>query len=192
MEWKTTTQILHQLQTTSDDDAWRRLCEHFRPVVIHFAQTLGLSLQDAEDASQETLMTFLKALQAGHYDRDKGRLGAWLFGIARRVVLNKRSQASAREGLVSTGFWEAIPDDRTVEMTWESQWQRAVLGRCMDQARHEFDPKVFEAFRLYALAEVPADQVAATLGVSKNAVYIAKSRVLSRLRQLQQDLQDLT
>jgi RNA polymerase sigma-70 factor (ECF subfamily) len=190
MEWKTTTQILHQLQTTCDEDAWRRFCDHFRPVVVHFAGTLGLSGQDCEDAAQETLMSFLKAVQAGRYDRDKGRLSAWLFGIAKRVILNKRRSLYKGEGLADTAFWQSVPDDQTVETTWESQWERAVLGRCLDQARREFDPKVFEAFRLCGLLEVPVDQVAATLGISRNAVYIAKSRVLSRLRQLQQEYED--
>jgi RNA polymerase sigma-70 factor (ECF subfamily) len=190
MEWKTTTQILRQLQTPSDEEAWRRFCTHFRPIVIHFSAHLGLSSQDCEDAAQETLISFLKAVQAGHYDREKGRLSSWLFGIARRVVLNKRRALAGGEGLADTVFWQSVPDDKTVETTWDSQWERAVLGRCMDQARREFDPKVFEAFRLYGLLEVPAEQVAATLGISKNSVYISKSRVLSRLRELQQEYED--
>ncbi len=190
MEWKTTTQILHQLQATSDEEAWRRFCDHFTPVVIHFAGHLGLPSQDCEDAAQETLVSFLKAVQAGHYDREKGHLSSWLFGIARRVVLNKRRSLAGGEGLADTAFWQSVADDKTVETTWDSQWERAVLGRCMDRARREFDPKVFEAFRLYGLLEVPAEQVAATLGVSKNSVYISKSRVLSRLRELQQEYED--
>jgi RNA polymerase sigma-70 factor (ECF subfamily) len=60
-----------------------------------------------------------------------------------------------------------------------------VLSRCLEQVHREFDPNVFEAFKLYALSERPVDEVAEHLRMSNNAVYIAKSRVLSRLRELQ-------
>ena len=60
-----------------------------------------------------------------------------------------------------------------------------VLTKCLEQARRELDPNVFEAFELYALSEIPVDDVAQRLRMSRNAVYIAKSRVLSRLRELE-------
>jgi RNA polymerase sigma factor (sigma-70 family) len=190
MEWRTTTQILHQLQTTHDDKAWQQVCTQLRPVVVHFGQDLGLSVQDAEDAAQETLMTFLKAFQAGHYDRQKGRLSHWLLGIARRVILNKRRHASSQGSHADTTFWESLPDDNQVEALWETQWQQAVLQRCLDQARREFDPKVFEAFQLYAMGDVTAQDVAHRLDMTPNAVYIAKSRVLARLRELEAQFED--
>jgi RNA polymerase sigma-70 factor (ECF subfamily) len=64
-----------------------------------------------------------------------------------------------------------------------------VLTKCLEQARRELDSKVFEAFNLYALSEIPADDVAQRLKMSRNAVYIAKSRVLSRLRQLERQFE---
>jgi RNA polymerase sigma-70 factor (ECF subfamily) len=190
MEWRTTTQLLHQLQKTHDDDAWQQISTQLRPVVVHFGQGLGLSPQDAEDAAQETLMTFLKALQAGHYDRQKGRLSHWLLGIARRVILNKRRHASSQGGHADTAFWESLPDDGQADTMWEVQWQQAVLQRCLDQARREFDPKVFKAFQLYALGDVPVQEVGRRLDMTANAVYIAKSRVLARLRELEAQFED--
>ena len=190
MEWRTTTQLLHQLQTTHDDDAWQQLCTVLLPVVVRFGQSLGLSLQDAEDAAQETLMTFLKALKAGHYDREKGRLSHWLLGIARRVILNKRRHACGQGGHADTAFWESLPDDSRAEATWEAQWQRAVLQRCLAQACREFDPKVFEAFQSYAMGDVPVQEVGRRLDMTPNAVYIAKSRVLARLRALEAQFEE--
>ena len=64
-----------------------------------------------------------------------------------------------------------------------------MLERCLQQARRELDQKVFKAFELYALSQKPLEEVCQTLGMSRNAVYIAKSRVLSKLRQLQHDFE---
>jgi len=189
MEWRTTTQLLHDLQTTQGQDAWQQLCTALRPAVVHFAQALGLAPQDAEDAAQETLMVFFKSLQAGSYDRSKGRLSHWLLGIARRVILNQRRRSAGQGGHADTEFWSSLQDDSRTEAVWEALWQKAVLQRCLDQARSEFDPKVFEAFRSYGMDEVPAQEVARRLGITVNAVYIAKSRVLARRRELEAQIE---
>ena len=88
-----------------------------------------------------------------------------------------------------TSFWDLVEDDRDVERSWETEWRQMVLARCMEQVRKEFDTKVLEAFELYAIKGMPVEQVAERLGMSRNAVYIAKSRVLSRLRQLTQEFE---
>jgi len=193
MRWVTTTQVLEELKTSNEAQAWRRFCDHFRPVVVDFARRLGLSTTDAEDAAQETMVEFLKAFRGGKYDREKGRLSSWLFGVARRVILNLRGRQPL-ERLVAdkttgTSFWDLIQDDHSIKRSWETQWRQMVLTKCLEQARRELDPKVFEAFELYALSEKPVDEVAQRLKMSRNAVYIAKSRVLSRLRQLERQFE---
>ncbi len=188
MQWLTTTQALESLRSSQDAPAWEQFCGHFRPVVVSFARQFGLSAADAEDAAQEAMTEFVKAFRGGKYDREKGRLSNWLFGVARRVILNFRGHRP-QERLVAdktsgTSFWELIEDDRGIEQSWDIEWRRMVLKQCVEQARREFDRKVFEAFELYALSGLPVEQVAERLAMSRNAVYIAKSRVLSRLREL--------
>lgn len=189
MQWVTTTQVLEDLKTSNDTLAWQRFCDYFHPVVVNFATQLGLSATDAEDAAQETMVAFLKAFRDGKYDREKGRLSNWLFGVAKRVILNLRGhqplERLVADKATGTSFWDLIQDDHDIERSWETQWRQMVLTRCLEQARREFAPKVFEAFELYALSQMPVDEVAQRLTMSRNAVYIAKSRVLSRLRQLE-------
>jgi RNA polymerase sigma-70 factor (ECF subfamily) len=193
MRWITTTQVLEDLRDSNDSEAWRIFCEHFQPVLINFARGLGLSPADAEDATQETMVAFLKAFKNGKYDRQKGRLSDWLFGVAKRVILNLRGhmplEKLVADETTGTSFWDLIQDDTGLKHSWETQWRQMVLTACLQQARCEFDPKVFEAFQLYALNETPADKVAQQLGVSRNAVYIAKSRILSRLRKLERQFE---
>jgi RNA polymerase sigma factor (sigma-70 family) len=195
MTWITTTQILTNLQQGHDPSAWQGFCRHFTPAIVSFGRKLGLSPEEAEDAAQETLLAFIKAWQQGRYQRDKGRLSSWLFGFAKRIILKTRQQRPRERTIGSTtqgdDFWSQVPDDETLLLTWESQWKRVVLTRCLDRLREEADPKVFAAFSRYALQEQTADQVAEQLGMSRNAVYIAKCRMLTRLRELERDLQDV-
>ena len=187
-QWLTTTQLLEDLKTTHDESAWTEFCSHFQPVVIEFARKLGLSNVEAEDAAQETMTAFFKAFKEGKYDKDKGRLSNWLFGIAKRVILNLRGRQPLEKLIADkttgTSFWDMVQDDRTLGRTWELEWRQMVLKRCLEQVQQEFDPKVFGAFRNYAIEQFTIEEVCQRFGMSPNAVYIAKSRILSRLREL--------
>lgn len=193
MDWVTTTQVLEDLKESNDILAWTSFRDHFYPVIFNFAKTLGLSAADAEDAAQETMLAFLKAFRNGKYDREKGQFSHWLFGVSRRVILNFRKRLPRKHFIVDnttgTSFWDMVADENTVRQTWDTEWRYMVLERCLRQARRELDQKVFNAFELYALSQKPVDEVCRILDMSRNAVYIAKSRVLSKLRQLQRDFE---
>jgi RNA polymerase sigma-70 factor (ECF subfamily) len=193
-QWITTTQILEGLKTAHDESAWTEFCSHFQPFIVEFARKLGLSNAEAEDAAQETMTAFFKAYKEGKYDQDKGRLSNWLFGIARRVILNLRGRRPLEKLIADkatgTSFWDMVQDDRTLDRTWEIQWQQMVLKRCMEQVRQEFDPKVFSAFRHYAIDQFSIEEVCQRFDMSRNAVYISKSRILSRMRELKKQFEE--
>ena len=94
-----------------------------------------------------------------------------------------------KDDTMGTSFWDMIADKNTFKHTWDTEWRRMVLQRSLQQVRKEVDQKVYEAFQLYALNQKPVEEVSRKLGMSQIAVYIAKSRVLSKLRQLQQDFE---
>jgi len=193
MEWITTTQALEELKISNDSAVWDKFTESFRPVVINFAKKLGLSNEDAEDAAQETMLVFIKAFREGKYNKEKGRLRDWLFGVARRVILNLRRNRPLEQLIADkntgTSYWDLIEDDRNVKLSWQAEWRQMVLTNCLEQAKKEFDSRIFKAFEMNALEQKAIDEVARNLEMSKNAVYIAKSRVLSRLRQLEQQFE---
>ena len=79
----------------------------------------------------------------------------------------------------------ALLDDPASEMSriWNQQHDQFVLRQLLALVEPHFSPNTWQAFHLVALRGKPADVVAVELGISVNAVFIAKSRVLSRLRQ---------
>lgn len=191
MSWITTTHLLEDLKSSNDSKAWESFRNHFYPVIVNFSKQLGLDSNYADDLAQETMLAFMQALRKGGYCKDKGKLSSWVFGIARRVMLNYRRRLP-KEHIIAdqtsgTSFWNMIEDDKAIQNTWEDQWRRVILQQCMSQCRKEFDHKVFEAFVLYGIEGVEIKEVCDKLDMSRNAVYIAKSRILSRLRQLQND-----
>lgn len=187
MQWVTTTVVLDNLRG-SDEAAWKQFVGRFRGPIVRFACELGLGPDEAEDVAQETLMDFLRAYRQGQYDRDKGRLSAWLFGIAHRRVLNAGRKLGRGPRQLPAGrrteFLANLPDANIVQESWDRSWQEAVLHQCLDQVRTELKPTTIRAFELFAIDQRPAAEVADELGMSRNAVFIAKHRVLKRITEL--------
>ena len=192
MQWVTTSVILSQLQ---DDEprTWDAFIARFRRPIVSFARAQGLPEEEAEDAAQETLSAFLRAYREGRYDRGGGRLHSWLFGIAHRVVLNRRrtlARERQRQPIAArTAFWDAVPAEEAVRRSWDDSWHQAIFDQCLQQVRAELQPKTVLAFEAYALNGRPASDVARELEMSRNAVFLAKHRVLTRIRELRDELE---
>lgn len=189
MEWLTTTTILDRLRDANDHSAWGSFVERFRAPITGFSRKLGLSQADAEDVAQETLLAFMESYRKNAFERGRGRLSHYLFGIAHNKILMARRKIATREAQISvagdgTSFWSAVPDPRQAEEAWEQEWRQAILAQCLEQVRNEVSPQTFEAFRLVVFDQMEPAQVAERLAITRNAVFIAKHRVGTRLRDL--------
>jgi RNA polymerase sigma-70 factor (ECF subfamily) len=194
MEWVTTTQILDDLKFSNDSTAWKTFTDHFYPIILAFAKKMGLSPSDAEDVTQETILTFLKLYRSNKFQRDKGHLSHWIFGVTRNVIRDylkkKPKEYHISENTNQASFWAGVPDESAIMETWSTEWQRAILMRCLSMTRSEFDEKTYQAFEMYALRQQPIEEICQELNMSRNAVYIAKSRVLTKIRELKKYYED--
>lgn len=188
MEWVTTTILLDRL-CDFEDAAWEHFTNRFRTPVVRFACRMGLPEQEAQDVAQESLAAFANGLRDGRYDRTKGRLSSWLFGIAyyeskraMRDAARSPRQAPGVDG--KTTFFSALPDEGEAKASWERDWERFVTNQCLERLRGEVTPMTYAAFEMVALREAPANEVARELGITRNAVFIAKHRALKRLGEL--------
>jgi RNA polymerase sigma factor (sigma-70 family) len=184
MDWVTTTLLLEQLNN-GDETAWAHLAERFRTPIERYARKLGVPASETDDVAQEALITFLDAYRRGRYDRDKGKLRTWLFTIATQSCKKRGRSAArrAREVPGTTVFWESLGDDELRD-AWDLQWDRHVFESCLRQVRHELKAETVEAFELVTLHERSAAEAAEATGLSTNAVYLAKRRVLQRIQEL--------
>lgn len=185
----TNTALLMGLRTR-DDPAWTTFYSRYQPVLVAFARRLGLRESDAQDAAQEALLAFADGYRKGQYDREKGRLRTWLFSIASHKVRDIQRR-NGREAVFvdlpeKTHFFGHVPGDDEMSRIWETEWQRALTDACMEEVARHVEPQTFQAFELFVMQEWPAEKVADYLGVTSNAVFKAKRRVLTRMRKAYQ------
>jgi RNA polymerase sigma-70 factor (ECF subfamily) len=181
----TTSTLLSALCESRDDAAWATIDARYRPVVLRLARRFGLNTEDAADVAQETLAEFFRDLRAGKYARERGRLRAWLLGIARHRVLDELRRRAQRFHLGDACI-AALPDDAELTRLWDLEAERVLLERALGELERgtKVSPRTCAAFRLHVLEEQPPELVARTLGIAVRSVYLAKHRCLGRLREI--------
>lgn len=185
----TSMSLLEGLRDSGHRTVWADFVGRYRPLIVRFGVRAGLSEADAEDAAQSTLTVFATAYADGKYDRQKGRLRHWLFGIAAKHVSRARSGRRRREVQVcgqagETDFFAGLPGENQLEDLWNKEWQEAVYRECLAEVRTNFDEKTVAAFELFTSSGQSAREVAERLGLTDNAVYLAKHRILKRIREI--------
>jgi RNA polymerase sigma-70 factor (ECF subfamily) len=178
-----TTQIslLERLRQPGEQAAWARFVELYTPLLYHWARRAGLQDSDAADLVQDVFTTLVRKLHEFVYDPNKS-FRQWL----RTVTLNKwrdrLKRAHKLQQLPEAALSElAEPDD--ADPFWETEFRQHLIRRALEILQAEFQPATWKAFWEFVVCGRPARQVAAELGISENAVYIAKCRVLRRLRE---------
>src|SRR5207248_6771864 len=77
-----------------------------------------------------------------------------------------------------------------LDAEWEAEWQRRLFDWASTQVQQQVTAATWQAFWRTAVDGLPARQVAADLGLTLAAVYLARSRVVGRLRELMQSVED--
>jgi RNA polymerase sigma-70 factor (ECF subfamily) len=191
---ETSASLLERLRTSPDEAAWRRLDDLYRPLVRRWLLRDPSLGDDAEDLVQEVMAVLVRELPRFQRRRN-GSFRRWLRTItAHRLGSLYRSRQN--RPLALGGPLEESPlaqlADPTSELSrqWDREHDRYVLGRLMELIAPLFEPATLAAFRRVAIEEIVPARVAKELGLSLNAVLVAKSRVLSRLRQEAEGLID--
>jgi len=169
------------LRNDVDEKAWGRFVDLYTPLLFAWARRSGESEQDAADLVQDVFVTLVQTLPTFEYRRT-GKFRGWL----RTLLLNKLRDRKRREVRLEKAFEHVhrdieLPD--VSEVFWEAEYQQELARQAMRLMQAEFAPTTWQSFWEMVVAQRSGAEVARQLGLSENAVYIAKCRVLRKLRQ---------
>lgn len=169
-----------------DPDAWRRFTVIYGPLVLGWSRRAGLQQSDAADVVQDTFQAV--AMRVGEFRRDRldDSFRGWLWTIARSKLhdhfrrLGRHPEATG--GNTAHQQLQALPERPPVDPESHRE-TAAVTRRALAIIQSDFQETTWLAFWRTAIDDQRATDVASELGLSVAAVYMAKSRVLARLRQ---------
>ena len=184
----TPTSLLLRLRQPGDHEAWTRLVTLITPLLLGWGHRVGLSRDDADDLAQEVLALLVQKLPEFHYDRTKSFRG-WL----RQVTLNKWRQRQRRLVPATLAEGDELLDELEcpeAEAISDVEYREHLVARAMELMRAEFKPTTWRACWECVVSGRSAKDIGRELGMTVGAVYVAKCRVLARLREELQGLVD--
>jgi RNA polymerase sigma factor (sigma-70 family) len=189
----TRTSLVLQLREPTNHVAWQEFARLYGPVIYGFARKRGLQDADAADMMQDVLRSVSGAIGTLDYDRKRGSFRGWLFTITRNKIFNFLSARKIRpqgSGDTTTNkLLDQQPEADDGADTWELEYQRRIAAIAMEKIKSEFQEKSWQAFWRTAVEGIGAAEVSKEMGMSTGAIYVAKSRVLARLKEEVEALQ---
>jgi RNA polymerase sigma-70 factor (ECF subfamily) len=177
----TSISLLARLRHPGDEQAWRRFVALYTPLLYHWAKTSGLRGGDAEDLVQDVFTVLIGKLPQFEYDRGQSFRG-WLRTIAVNRCRDRFRRRQHQPRLVGAEQFDGESPDG-IPWLAEAEYRSQLVARALELMRREFEEPTWRACFECTVNDRPAADVARELGLSVNAVYVAKSRVLRRLRQ---------
>ena len=170
--------LLQRLRQSPSEGAWDRFVQLYTPLLHYWARRLGLQEQDAADLIQDVLIVLVRKVPELAYDPQRSFRG-WM----RTVLLNKwrdRRDRAAAPGQLESGLVPAVPDE--AEVFAAEEYRHYLCQRALKLMQSDFETATWKACWETVVCGRSAGEVGAELGMTVNAVYVARSRVLARLR----------
>lgn len=185
--------LLDRLLDVKDQSSWHRFYDTYSPLIRGVARKAGLTVEEAEDVLQETIISVARHLPGFHYDPARCSFRTWMLRVTRwRIIDQFRRRLPAAEPLpapleddtTAVNLLDQLAGDAAagLEALWKEEWERRVLDTALAEVRKTSNPSQFQMFELYALRQVPVTEVARLLGVNVARVYLAKHRIAAALK----------
>ena len=185
---ETRASLLVRIRDPSDGRAWTEFVQIYEPLVYRIARKQGFQDADARDLTQQVLLAVAERVEQWDPDRSKGSFRGWLFRVSRNLMVNLMiNRRRHPPGTGNTDFMLSLdnqlaPPGPESEL-FETEYRRQLFRWTAEQIRGEFRETTWHAFWQTCVDGSDIKAVAKRLGMSAGAVYVARSRVLARLRQ---------
>ncbi len=191
---ETRASLIHGLPDPANVGAWDEFVTIYAPLVYRLARRRGLQPADADDLVQEVLAAVSRSVEDWLERPDRGRFRAWLFGIARNTAINFLTRPRHRPLAAGGGdalklLAESLTADDTSD-SFDVAYEREVFRWASVQVREGVADKTWRAFWETTMENRAITDVAKELDMSTGSIYIARSRVMARLRELVRALEE--
>jgi RNA polymerase sigma factor (sigma-70 family) len=173
--------LLDRLRNHDDAEAWRQFALLYEPLLRRWVGRNVSQPAAIDDIVQEVLSVLLEGLPKFEHNLGPGAFRAWLKSITIHRIRRHWRTEHLTAGQISE--IEDLEDPNSnLSRVWDQEHDRHLLGVLLDRIRPEFDPRTWAVFQRVVFDGASPRDVARESEISANAVYIAKARVLKRLR----------
>lgn len=170
----------------NDPRAWEEFVDVYQRTIFRYARGRGLQQADAEDVTQQVFEAVLAKAPA--WDPTQGgSFGAWIFHVTRNLAAKRWNQQHALpvQQVSDSGtdwieqFHEATTEER---QSFRIEYRTALFHWAAERVRPKVNNELWSAFWKNAVECKAAEAVASELGIPKSTVYVAKCRIMKKIR----------
>jgi len=180
--------LLVRLQDADDVAAWEEFSEIYGPVIYRVALAKGLQPADAEDLVQEVFLAVSLSLSKWLMREDRGAFCVWLLRIARNEAIDRLRQRAKRElgcgGSSAEQLLAELPARNELSDSLDLEYQRALFRWAARRIQQEVTEQVWQAFWLTTVEGISIAEAAAKLNTNVGNIYVARSRVMARIKDI--------
>lgn len=192
---ETRASLILRLPDAADVAAWDEFVSIYGPVVFRLAIRQGMQPADADNLIQEVFTSVARSVSQWLDREDRGSFRAWLMRIARNQAVNMLTRRATRplgtDGMEAERILAEVPDrDRDLSNQFDIETRREIFAWAADRVRDSVSPVTWQAFWLTRVEGVSIADAADRLGMNLGNIYIGRSRVMSRLRDLVNQFED--
>lgn len=179
--------LVFRLRDTADDIAWKQFVDLYGQMIFQFVRSRGLQDADAADLTQEVFRRVGNSIGRLDYQKSKGGFRAWLFTITRNCLnthfkKDQKSIPTLKDSNPAAMLGQVPMENDELSLRWEQEFQKQIMLQAFEIVRPKTEPKTWAAFEMTAIKNLNIDEIADTLGMTRGAIYVARSRVTSKLR----------
>lgn len=186
-EGSTSSRLLERARVF-DAGAWQQLSDLYGPLIYRWARRQGLPAEDSADVVQEVFRSLAAHIESFRKERSGDSFRGWLWTITRNKIHDHfRRLGRDPRGIGGTDAHRqflsaAAPDVPSIGESNAAGPINIPLHLAMEAIQGEFGERTWRAFRLAMSTRQTSREIAEDLGMTPNAVRLAKARVLRRLR----------
>jgi RNA polymerase sigma-70 factor (ECF subfamily) len=176
--------LLVRIRDAGDAAAWRQFVEVYAPLIYGFLRKQGLQDADAADVAQDVLRTVAQSIGQWTYDPQRGTFRGWLFSVVHSRLTDYHRRQQRHDAAVDAAAIVLQPTSGGHSSAeWDRDYERQLFHAAARAVRGDFSDSSWQAFWLAAVEGKPAQDIAEQLHITPAAVYLAKARVMARIRE---------
>ena len=186
---ETRASLILRLQNAEDVAAWNDFVEIYVPVIFRVANRHGFQVADTENLVQEVLLAVSQALPMWLQRTDRGSFRVWLLRVARNEAVDMLTRRATRplgqDGMVAERLLADLSDSRnSLSSQLDLQYEQAVFQWAASKVRNSVAENVWQSFWLTHVEEISVDNAAKQLKMRPGSVYMARGRIMNRIKEL--------
>ena len=179
-EWKTRKTLVQRARDPNDHGAWDEFTSYYHGFIRALLIRLQVPEDNIKDLSQDVMVKLWQNLPQMEHGRNQAKFRTWMGTLIRNVVYTHGTQTASRRRRDAQAAMPAIEQPDLEDMI-EKEWRQHLIDLVMERLKKSFSGKAMEVFSM-TLDGNTVDQIASSMELNKDSVYVLRNRVNSRFR----------